>query len=143
MSTPGDKPLLGAFKAFAAFGTGTAAQASPAKVQTQPSWCKLEWLDTLFCAAKLRAYFAIVAVLHIIDVSPYSRQWSIFLLALLSKPHACKAEALLNGLPPIGLHLGQNQSCLKAAYLPCLWFCFCRLGWMVLALPNCVGTAVC
>ena len=36
----GDKPLLSTFKAFAAFGTGSATQASPAKVgaaaQTSP-----------------------------------------------------------------------------------------------------------
>ena len=33
-SSLGDKPLLSTFKAFAAFGTGSATQASPAKVGT-------------------------------------------------------------------------------------------------------------
>ena len=33
MVMPGDKPLLSAYKAFAAFGTGSTAQTPPAKVQ--------------------------------------------------------------------------------------------------------------
>ncbi len=33
-SSLGDKPLLSTFQAFAAFGTGSATQASPAKVET-------------------------------------------------------------------------------------------------------------
>lgn len=33
-SNLGDKPLLSTFKAFAAFGTGSATQAPPAKVGT-------------------------------------------------------------------------------------------------------------
>lgn len=33
LSTPGEKPLLSTFKAFAAFGSGSAAHASPSKVR--------------------------------------------------------------------------------------------------------------